>query len=105
MFVEFLFSNSNNLGADMSDLPKKKDEVDKQIEFLLTDNFQEFSEKIAEIHIEKKKRKEALKQVYEKTQQELKQLDNQAKNIYEEFEQWKKSQVNTQKGGDGTLIV
>lgn len=89
----------------MSDLPKKKDEVDKNLEFLLTDNFQEFSAKIAEIHNEKKKKKETLKQVYEKTQQELKQLDNQAKSIYEEFEQWKKSQVNTQKGGDGTALI
>lgn len=89
----------------MSDLPKKKDELDKQLEFLLTDNFQEFSLKIAEIHSEKKKKKEALKQIYEKTQQELKQLDNQAKTIYEEFELWKKSQVNAQKGGDDKLIV
>lgn len=89
----------------MSDLPKKKDELDKQLEFLLTDNFQEFSSKIAEIHSEKKKKKEALKQIYEKTQQELKQLDNQAKTIYEEFENWKKSQVNAQKGGDDKLIV
>jgi hypothetical protein len=80
-----------------------KDEIDKQLEFILTDNFQEFSEKIAEIHNEMKKRKEALKQAYEKTQQELKQLDNQAKNIYEEFEQWKKSQVNTQKLSDDQL--
>jgi|LakMenE18May11ns_1017448.scaffolds.fasta_scaffold9933918_1 hypothetical protein len=87
----------------MTDLPKKKDEVDKQLEFLLTDNFQEFSEKIAEIHTEKKKKKEAFKQVYEKTQQELKQLDNQAKSIYEEFEQWKKSQASTQKLGEDQI--
>jgi len=89
----------------MSDLPKKKDELDKQLEFLLTDNFQEFSLKIAEIHSEKKKKKEVLKQIYEKTQQELKQLDNQAKTIYEEFELWKKSQANAQRGGDDKLIV
>lgn len=89
----------------MSDLPKKKDELDKNLEFLLTDNFQEFSTKIAEIHSEKKKKKEALKMIYEKTQQELKQLDNQAKTIYEEFELWKKSQSNSQKGGDDKLIV
>jgi len=88
----------------MSDLPKKKDEVDKQLEFLLTDNFQEFSAKIAEIHAERKKKKEVLKQIYEKTQQEIKQLDNQAKLVYEEFENWKKSQVNTQKGGEEKLV-
>lgn len=89
----------------MSEIVKKKDESDRQIEFLLTDNFQEFSAKISEIHSEKKKKKEYLKQVYEKTQQEIKQLDNQAKNVYEEFEQWKKLQVNTQKGGDDKIVV
>ena len=48
----------------MTDVKKQSDtkEVDKQLDFLLTDNFQEFSEKIAEIHSEKKKKKEVLKQ-------------------------------------------
>lgn len=90
----------------MTDVKKQSDtkEVDKQLDFLLTDNFQEFSAKIAEIHSEKKKKKESLKQIYEKTQQELKQLDNQAKILYEEFEQWKKTQFNSPKGGDDKLV-
>jgi iron-sulfur cluster repair protein YtfE (RIC family) len=78
----------------------KTDKKDNQFDYLLTDNFQEFALKISEIHSEKKKKKEHLKQVYENLQNEMKELENKARQLNEEFEQWKSSQVGEGKGGD-----
>ena len=78
----------------------KTDKKDNQFDYLLTDNFQEFAQKISEIHSEKKKKKENLKQVYENIQNEMKELENKARQLNEEFEQWRSSLVGEVKGGD-----
>lgn len=61
------------------------------IDCLLSENFIEFSKNIADIYSEKKKKKEYLKQIYEKTQFEIKELDNKAKKLNSDFESWKNS--------------
>jgi hypothetical protein len=63
----------------------------ENIDYLLSEKFIEFSREIAEIYSEKKKKKEYLKQVYEKIQLEIKDLDNKAKKLNSEFESWKNS--------------
>lgn len=78
----------------------KADKSGEKLDYLLSDNFQEFASKISEIHSEKKKKKEYLKQIYEKVQNEMKELDNKAKLLNDEFEQWKNSQIGEGKGGD-----
>lgn len=61
------------------------------IDALLSDEFVSFSQKVSEIHLEKKKMKQELKDIYEKMQTKIKELDLQAKNLAENFEKWKKS--------------
>jgi len=63
----------------------------ENIDYLLSEKFIEFSQEIAAIYAEKKKKKEYLKQIYEKIQAELKDLDNKAKKLNSEFESWKNS--------------
>lgn len=63
----------------------------ENIDYLLSERFIEFSQAIAEIYSEKKKKKEHLKQVYEKIQLEIKELDNRAKKLNSDFESWKNS--------------
>lgn len=70
------------------------------IDYLLSENFIEFSKNIADIFSEKKKKKEYLKQTYEKIQQEIKELDNKAKKLNLEFESWKSSIENNEKSED-----
>lgn len=72
-------------------MEKNKSLDDKNIECLLSENFLEFSKSISEIYLEKKKKKEHLKQVYESIQSEIKELDNKAKKINHDFEAWKAS--------------
>jgi chaperonin cofactor prefoldin len=67
------------------------------IDYLLSENFIEFSKNIADIFSEKKKKKEHLKQIYEKIQLEIKELDNKAKKLNSEFEAWKSSFENNEK--------
>lgn len=69
----------------------------ENIDYLLSENFIEFSKNIADIFNEKKKKKEHLKQIYEKIQQEIKELDNKAKKLNLEFESWKSSFENNEK--------
>ncbi len=69
----------------------------ENIDYLLSENFIEFSKNIAEIYSEKKKKKDYLKQIYEKTQSEIKELDNKAKKLNSDFESWKSSFENEQK--------
>ena len=59
-------------------------------DFLLTDEFMEFSQKIAVLHAEKKKKKQELKEFYEKIQGEMKELDNQARKLSDEFDKWRR---------------
>jgi hypothetical protein len=63
----------------------------ENIDYLLSEKFIEFSQEITAIYAEKKKKKEYLKQIYEKVQAELKDLDNKAKKLNSEFESWKNS--------------
>lgn len=72
-------------------MEKSKSTEDKNIECLLSENFIEFSKSIEEIYLEKKKKKERLKQLYEEIQTEIKELDTRAKKINSEFESWKSS--------------
>lgn len=61
------------------------------INLLLTDEFITFSGKIAQLHAEKKKKKQELKAFYDKIQVELGHLDDQAKAVALEFEDWKRA--------------
>jgi len=65
--------------------------------FLLTDEFVAFASKIKNIYENKKVKKAELKSFYDKTQAEIKALDNQAKSIEEEFNKWKASQKGSVK--------
>jgi predicted nucleic acid-binding Zn-ribbon protein len=69
----------------------EKNSSSDNIDYLLSDNFIEFSKNISDIYSEKKKKKEYLKQVYEKVQLEIKDLDNKAKKLNSDFESWKSS--------------
>ena len=62
-----------------------------ELDTLLTDEFVAFSQKVSEIHIEKKKMKQELKDVYEKINAKMKELDMEAKLLNENFEKWKNS--------------
>ena len=64
-----------------------------ELDTLLTDEFVAFSQKVSEIHIEKKKMKQELKDVYEKINAKMKELDLEAKSLNENFEKWKNSIV------------
>jgi hypothetical protein len=57
--------------------------------YLLTDEFLDFANKIKAVHEEKKAKKAELKSFYEKIQNELKALDAKAKALEEEFNAWK----------------
>lgn len=59
-------------------------------DFLLTDEFVEFSQRIAALHAEKKKKKQELKEFYEKIQAEMKELDAQAKKLSDDFDRWRR---------------
>ncbi len=62
------------------------------MDWLLSEEFVTFSQKISEIYAEKKKIKNELKEVYEKFQNKIKDLELQAQALQEEFEKWKKTQ-------------
>jgi len=64
-----------------------------ELDTLLTDEFVVFSQKVSEIHVEKKKMKQELKDVYEKINAKMKELDLEAKSLNENFEKWKNSIV------------
>lgn len=67
--------------------------------WLLSDEFIEFSNKVSELHAEKKKLKAELKEFYEKTTTQIKELDKQAEVLNQEFETWKKDKSNAR--GEG----
>lgn len=62
------------------------------MDWLLSDEFVTFSQRVSEIHNEKKQIKQQLKEYYEKTQVKLKELESQAQALSDEFEKWKKIQ-------------
>ena len=59
------------------------------MDWLLSEEFVTFSQRIADIYTEKKKIKADLKDFYEKAQGKLKELEAQAQTLQEEFEKWK----------------
>lgn len=63
----------------------------ENLDFLLSDEFIEFSQTIADIHSRKKTRQQEMKVVYEKFMADIKALDVEAKTAQTEFEAWKKS--------------
>lgn len=60
-----------------------------EIDILLTDEFVQFSTKIAEIHKSKKKKKEVFKQLYEQFQQEIHTLDTEAQEVATIWGEWR----------------
>lgn len=62
-------------------------------EYLLTEEFVDFSQKISRIFEAKKTKKLELKNFYEKIQNELKVLEDEAKQAEQEFELFKQKQV------------
>ncbi len=65
------------------------------VEFLLSDEFVKFSEKIKEIHDKKKVEKEEIKALYAEHQRKMKALEHEAVAAQEEFETWKNSQLKS----------
>lgn len=66
------------------------------MDWLLSEEFVSFSQKIAEIYAEKKKVKLELKEFYDKSQVKLKELESKASSLQDDFESWKKSQPDDQ---------
>lgn len=64
----------------------------EETNWLLTDEFVSFSEKIKGIHERKKSKKAELKEFYDKIQVDLKALDAEAKEAEDQFQAWKKTQ-------------
>jgi hypothetical protein len=65
----------------------------ENINLLLTEEFIVFSQKIAHLYNEKKKKKHELKTFYDKIQAELSVLDDEAKAMALEFDDWKRTQT------------
>ena len=61
----------------------------EKLEHILNEKFFEFSNKVAEIYNEKKRKKEEFKKVYDQFQAELAELDEEAKKAQVDFEEWK----------------
>jgi predicted nucleic acid-binding Zn-ribbon protein len=64
----------------------------EETNWLLTDEFVQFSGKIAAILEKKKAKKAELKAFYDKIQVDLKSLEEEAKQAEEEFQKWRQSQ-------------
>ena len=62
--------------------------------WLLTDEFLEFSKKISGIYAIKKVKKEELKNFFEKIQSEIKVLEDETNTLSVQFEDWKTSYLN-----------
>jgi len=76
---------------DKKPLDGKLEENMEKNEYLLTEEFVEFSKKISQIFEDKKIKKLELKTFYEKVQLELKALEEEAKTLELAFEEFKKS--------------
>jgi hypothetical protein len=63
----------------------------EETNWLLTDEFIAFSDKIRVIHEKKKVKKQEIKDFYKKIETEIKALDIEAKKLEDEFQTWKKS--------------
>jgi phage-related minor tail protein len=65
----------------------------ENVEFLLSDEYVAFSGHISQIHEEKKTLKEEFKKKYEAFTARTKELDDQVKELVENWEAWKKEQL------------
>lgn len=63
-----------------------------EVDLLLSDEFVAFSEIIASIHAEKKKKKKELKDIYDKMKKEIDDLDERAKAAHAEYDKWIQTQ-------------
>ena len=63
------------------------------VDYLLTDEFVAYSQKIAEIHANKKAKTEELKQVYATIKKQIEELDQAAVDATMVFEEWKSQKV------------
>jgi predicted nucleic acid-binding Zn-ribbon protein len=70
--------------------------MSESLEFLLTEEFQVFSQKIKEIFDRKKSKQDELKQIYDKIKVELKAIDDEAKALQQEWEAFKASKGTTE---------
>ncbi len=66
--------------------------MSENLEFLLSDEFVEFSQKISEVHARKKAKSEEMKKIYEGFKEEIKVLEDEAKGILKDWEAWKNGQ-------------
>jgi len=64
------------------------------VEFLLTEEFQVFSQKIKDVFDRKKSKQDELKLLYDKLKSELKAIDDEAKTLQEEWEAFKTGASN-----------
>lgn len=71
----------------------------ESLEVLLSEQFAEFSKRVANIAVNKKQLKADFKIVYDKFQADLKELDEAAMDAQQEFEAWKKERESNV--GDG----
>jgi iron-sulfur cluster repair protein YtfE (RIC family) len=65
--------------------------------WLLSDEFVTFSQKVAEIHAQKKKLKIDLKEYYDRISSQIKSLDKEATVLSDEFESWKTEHAGKEK--------
>lgn len=69
----------------------------KDAEFLLTDEFVVFSQKVAEIHAIKKSKHELFKKAYDDFRNEISELDEKAELLLADWEEWKATQTGIAK--------
>lgn len=67
-----------------------------ELDFLLTDEFAAFSQKIAAIHEEKKNIQEEMKRIFDELKGKLAGLDKEASNLITGWENWKASKAKKQ---------
>ena len=67
--------------------------METPIELLLTDEYVNFSTKLAEIHFERKELKEAWKKKHEEFQANLKALEKRAWDAVGEWDEWKNTKL------------
>ena len=65
----------------------------ESLEYLLSDEYVQFSQRIAEIHALKKSCKEEFKRKHEEYQANLKSLDTKALEAAQKFEEWKSTKA------------
>ena len=62
-------------------------------EFLLTDEYVEYTQKIAKLHAHKKTKEEEMKRLYDEFKAEMATIEDDAKKLHDEWEGWKSSQA------------